>query len=116
MIKIQARNGYFPVLQTNLENAGFKSGDLVEESFLGSTEKSIIVGIDFDIDNNPQMWTGIKTCDSFILSGYYRKKDILGHVKLIKRPKNPDLTIEGLERSLDKFILERHWNNLSMNE
>ncbi len=94
-------------LETDCRIKGRKCGDLIKEWQHGHENnrpaKAVVVGIDYECGG--RVWTVNENSKDFSAS-YWSKPHVLGHTKLIKRPHSPDLTIEGLKKSLKEFIDE----------
>ena len=52
------------------------------------------------------MWTAINEGKDDLIIGYWDWDEIPKFTKLIRRPNNPDITNEGLKKSLEDFINE----------
>lgn len=101
-IKIRTLSGGTEEIETEDCSEELKAGDLIKEPHPVNNNilKAIVVGID---KSNGSIWTVDETAFNFRAGCWI----VPGYIKLIRRPNNPDLTIEGLEKSLKEFINEK---------
>jgi len=101
-ITIEAVNRSKINVETGKESRGFRAGDLVFGFYPTGWTKGIIVGV----DNKGIVWT-VGGSDPDELKNFRARCWLSGkknEFRLIKRPIDPDLTVEGLKKSLKEFI------------
>ena len=102
-IEITTIVGRVAVLRIDCRLEGRKCGDLIEEWHSHENNrpvKAIVVGVNYSAG---RVWT-VSELNKEFKASYWTKPHVLNHTKLVKRPHSPDLTIEGLKRSLEDFI------------
>lgn len=102
-IKIRTLNRSSIEIETEGRIGGRKVGDLIEEQCFSADKlvKAIVVGLEH---KNGSIWTVDERTVVDFKAGFWLGNHVSEKTKLIERPVNPDLTIEGLKRSLENFI------------